>query len=191
MGLVSTAAICLLLSGCTLSKAERGPRHAKGDFTVTPPGYFTPLPGSTLLGARSLEDRDAISVALIRRLATKPCDVKPDIKYRFIGFQGYNGAQHDPSEELLQRIRKLRFRVEPISAQMESRMQDGMRVESEQSTRGIMYFIIYISMRGEDRAEAGVNECPGSDGGGQRFTYWLARRGGEWTITNEEPGPIF
>ena len=79
------------------------------DFTLTEPGYYTPLPPTVLLGAGSFREREDISEIIIRHLATKPCEVQPDIKYRFIGFQGNGGSYHDPDKELLQRIRDLKL----------------------------------------------------------------------------------
>jgi len=161
------------------------------DFTLTEPGYYTPLPPTVLLGAGSFREREDISEIVTRHLATKPCEVQPDIKYRFIGFQGNGGSYHDPDKELLQRIRDLKLPLKPVSEARESRIVDGVRVNSEQAERGMQYFIVYIQVEYADRAEVGVNEMPGFSGAGERFTYSLIRSNGQWKITKEEPGPIF
>ena len=161
------------------------------EFTITPPGFYTPLPPGDLLGAPSLHERDGICETIIRHLASKRCDVQPVINYRFIGFQGREVAMHDPSKELLQRIRDMKLPVEPVSTAKESRMSRGVRVDSEQAEYGMQYFIVYIQVENADHAEVGVNEMPGFSGAGERFTYSLVRSNGQWTITKEEPGPVF
>jgi hypothetical protein len=109
------------------------------------------------------------------------------VKYRFIGIQASGGGEHDPGPELLQRVRKLSFR--PFSAEW-TRKDDGELLFEEKTSQLVAYIIVYIDIKSEDEAEVGVDEWPTLNGGGQRFTYQLHRRGGKWAIKKETPGPM-
>lgn len=202
--LVPPIAVCVVAAGCSCkmtperqsSPLERNSyegtslQNREQNYTILPPGTYTPLPPTLLLGAANLQERDDISEALIRHLAAKSND-DPEFRYRFIGFEGLEAREHDPSEELLQRIRKLKLAIEPVSTLKESVMQEGERSESEQAKHGMTYFIFDITRASEDQVDVDVNECPGYGRGGQRWTYSLLRKNGRWTITKEQPGPVF
>ncbi len=152
------------------------------------------MPPDFLLGARTLKERDEILEVMVRHLAAKP---GRDIEYhfRFLSFQGDRGPtivhDHDPHQELLQRIHDLGLAMLPVSARKESRMEHGWRIESEQGEYGVEYSIVYIEVAKDDSVEVGVNEMPGFCQGGQRFTYTIKRSNGQWTVASEKAGPGF
>jgi hypothetical protein len=152
---------------------------------MLPPGYYTPLPPALLLGAKNLRQRDEISIAVIRHFATKP------FKYRFVSFEGEEGAEHDPSPQLLRRIKALKLPVRPVSSRKERVIEDGEKRDSDQATLGASFTIFSIAPISDDRVDVDVNECPGFGAGGVRAEYSLQREHGQWKVIKDQEIAIF
>jgi hypothetical protein len=154
------------------------------------PEDFPPLPSDHWLGASSLRERDDISLAVMQFLAVKPCDVMPDVRYRFVGFQGEGPNQNDPSRELVHRMQHLNPCIAAVSCARFGKYEGGMLVDSEQSAHGVVYFIICILKGSRTSAEVTVQEWPGLLHGGESFVLKVLQKGGKWKVVGTKPGVV-
>ena len=167
----------LFFGGCA-SEEQRG----------WPSETITPLPASYSLGASSISERDDICEAVLRYVVTKP-----GYKYRFVGFENTDGhgyINHDPSEQLMRRMRELRLPLRPLSYAKWGCIQHGSLVDSEHSAHGVIYYIMGIWMKGADEAEVEVRVEAYAGRGSQFYAYRIIRKNGQWITTEEEPGAI-
>ena len=202
--MLGLALCCLLDMGCVsreLSKcayaalgSQTGSRSLEQSTVEARDGRvilaedYPPLPPSVLLGASSLQERDDISTAVVRFLATLPCDFMPDIRYRFIGFYGEGINRHDPSRDLLERIRRNKLRIEPVSETRFGRFRGKTLSNSEQSAHAVVYFIVFIQKLNQIQAEVTVHEYPGVGGGSLEVILKLTQKRSKWAVTGIKPG---
>jgi hypothetical protein len=149
------------------------------------PRTLAPLPPDYSLGASSLEERDEICEAVIRFVAANHGE-----KYCFIGFENHvqrGSIRHDPTNELMARLRDLSPRVMPVSRAKWGRMSDGIVVDTEHSRHGAVYLLWGFSKTSADEAIFGAKVKRGVTGGSISYQFRLVRKDGKWRTVEEKP----
>ncbi len=181
----------LLQAGGEASESNASPATANYPSSFHSYNIRT-LATTQLLGAENQTERDDILEAVAKRLVSKPNNFKKEIRFRFLGFQdeGNRSIGLDPSPELLQRIRRLKLDIVPFSASQWGFKGDQALFDPNHIEYGVLHMVIGIGKVSEDEARVEVNEQSRPASGAERFTYWLRRQNGKWTVTKIEPGSV-
>jgi hypothetical protein len=131
--LLTAAAFCfvarIFAAESSLGATNQAQSHVTGTNTdVQSPSLDSrrtpaPLPTGYLLGASSLQEREDICEAVFRYVATRRRD-----GICFVGFENIvegRTVRHDPTDEVLKRLRDLGPSVKPASQAKDARNPDG------------------------------------------------------------------
>jgi len=141
------------------------------------------LPPDYSLGASRLEEREDICESVVRFLAAKD-----PTKQNFIGFENIvqgRTVHHDPTDELLRRLRDLGPRVLPVSELKGVRVRDGIVVDYHYSKNAEVCWLWGMEIVSKDQATFDLRE------GSTSYRLEIVRRRGRWTTVGEKPMAFF
>jgi hypothetical protein len=146
--------------------------------TVSCASRLASLPADYSLGASSLAEREEICEAVVRHIASNH-----PTEHCFIGFENVvqgRTVHHNPTDDLLHRLRDVKGRVAPVSQAKGVRVEDGAVVEYEHPSPNVIHWLWGMNMISKDSAAFYVLE------NSTLYCFEVLRSCGKWITVKEQ-----